>query len=144
VNAAGIDRLGIVSDVTGLVISHNGNVGESVAGRLSSSYFSLMMLITVPEQNRIALQTAIQSVPDLHAAVFIVDEGSSKNTNSSIESSSSTPTIGCTYSYSLLLLFLLFEWMLLITTYVLMYVSHTCSCNRYSLYFVYSLFPWLY
>lgn len=73
INAAGVDRLGIVSDVTGLVIQSGGNVGESVAGRLGTSYFSLMMLVTVPNDRRNALQEQILQLPDLSSAVFTVD-----------------------------------------------------------------------
>lgn len=89
-NAAGLDRLGIVSDVTGLVIDHGGNVGESVAGRLGSSYFSLMMLVTVPEERRESLQEQILAVPDLHAAVFLVDDHSNDRAVSAHK-----PQIGC-------------------------------------------------
>ena len=90
INAAGLDRLGIVSDVTGLVIAHGGNVGESVAGRLSSSYFSLMMLVSVPDENRDALQRDILAVPDLRSAVFVIDPNGASTAKP-------TPTIGCTY-----------------------------------------------
>lgn len=72
INAAGKDRLGIVSDVTKLVIDHNGNVGESVAGRLGPNYFSLMMLVSVPTEAVESLQNEVQKLPDLHSAVFSV------------------------------------------------------------------------
>ena len=39
IQAAGIDRLGIVSHVTSLVTEAGGNMGESEAGRLGPSYF---------------------------------------------------------------------------------------------------------
>jgi glycine cleavage system transcriptional repressor len=91
VNAAGLDRLGIVSDVTGLVIQHGGNVGESVAARLGSQYFSLMMLVTVPESAKEALQHDILAVPDLSSAVFTVDAAAAT-------SHKPTPQIGCAYS----------------------------------------------
>lgn len=72
INAAGRDRLGIVSDVTKLVIEHNGNVGESVAGRLGPNYFSLMMLVSIPTDSVESLQRQVQKLPDLHSAVFSV------------------------------------------------------------------------
>lgn len=72
INAAGKDRLGIVSDVTKLVIEHNGNVGESVAGRLGPNYFSLMMLVSIPSESVQSLQHEVQKLPDLHSAVFSV------------------------------------------------------------------------
>lgn len=84
--------MGIVSDVTGLVIAHGGNVGESVAGRLSSSYFSLMMLVSVPDENRDALQRDILAVPDLRSAVFVVDPNGASTAKP-------TPTIGCMYFF---------------------------------------------
>jgi predicted amino acid-binding ACT domain protein len=90
INAAGLDRLGIVSDVTGLVIAHGGNVGESVAGRLGASYFSLMMLVSVPEASRDALQHAVLSVPDLSSAVFTVD-----NVTTGALVDKPKPVIGC-------------------------------------------------
>jgi predicted amino acid-binding ACT domain protein len=90
INAAGLDRLGIVSDVTGLVIAHGGNVGESVAGRLGASYFSLMMLVSVPEASRDALQHAVLSVPDLSSAVFTVD-----NVTTGSVADKPKPVIGC-------------------------------------------------
>jgi glycine cleavage system regulatory protein len=85
INAAGADRLGIVSDVTGLVIEAGGNVGESVAGRLGSQYFSLMMLVTVPESERDSLQQKILALPDLESAVFTVSPDVGKQ----------RPQIGC-------------------------------------------------
>jgi predicted amino acid-binding ACT domain protein len=109
INAAGIDRLGIVSDVTGLVIAHGGNVGESVAGRLSS-YFSLMMLVSIPEANREALQRDILAVPDLRSAVFAVD---------GTHADKSAPAIGCKccfaggYSWNEVLLLYMDERLLL-------------------------------
>ena len=77
-----------MSDVTGLVIAHGGNVGESVAGRLSSSYFSLMMLVSVPDENRDALQRDVLAVPDLRSAVFVIDPNATA-------AAKPTPTIGC-------------------------------------------------
>jgi len=49
-NALGIDRPGIVSDVTKIVTDVGGNVGESRAVKLGN-HFSMMMLVTVPESN---------------------------------------------------------------------------------------------
>jgi len=86
INAAGADRLGIVSDVTGLVIESGGNVGESVAGRLGPSYFSLMMLVSVPGNERDALQEKIRTLPDLESAVFTV---------ASSDAAATQPQVGC-------------------------------------------------
>jgi glycine cleavage system regulatory protein len=91
INAAGVDRLGIVSDVTGAVIEVGGNVGESVAGRLGPSYFSLMMLVSVPADQRDALQARVRTLPDLESAVFTVQP-----TNRT-SSTKAHPQIGCEY-----------------------------------------------
>jgi predicted amino acid-binding ACT domain protein len=125
VNAAGLDRLGIVSDVTGLVIAHGGNVGESVAGRLSSTYFSLMMLVSVPEANREALQRDILAVPDLRSAVFAVD---------GTHADQPAPAIGCT---CLLVIVILFIELLMVkeihigTTHALLALFHQTRVSLY-------------
>lgn len=71
-HAAGVDRLGIVSDVTKVVIGQGGNIGASVAGRLGKNYFSLMMLVDNVE-NTDELKNLITAIPDLESAVFSVD-----------------------------------------------------------------------
>lgn len=114
INAAGLDRLGIVSDVTGLVIQHGGNVGESVAARLGSSYFSLMMLVTVPAAARDALQQQVLAVPGLSAAVFAVDNASTIAT-----ATAAKPVIGCAYFMTVEFIFIrncstVFEFCLLL------------------------------
>lgn len=86
INAAGADRLGIVSDVTGLVIEAGGNVGESVAGRLGPSYFSLMMLVSVPGDERDSLQEKIRTLSGLESAVFTVP---------ALEAKGAQPQVGC-------------------------------------------------
>ena len=72
--------MGIVSDVTGLVIEQGGNVGESFSGRLGDAYFSLMMLVQDIEDPE-KLQASIRNLPGLDSAVFQVgalESGSSK------------------------------------------------------------------
>lgn len=69
INAVGQDRVGIVSDITGLVIDVGGNVGESQAAKLGS-HFSLMMLVTVPADHLDDLKDKLKTVPDINAAVF--------------------------------------------------------------------------
>lgn len=88
-HAAGIDRLGIVSDVTGLVIDAGGNVGESTAGRLGANYFSLMMLVEIPCHSKESLQQQIRQLPDLESAVFTVNP---------VEKPERTVEIGCRYN----------------------------------------------
>ena len=50
-------------------------MGESVAGRLGPSYFSLMMLVSVPQEKRESLQQKILELPELSSAVFAVEPG---------------------------------------------------------------------
>eukprot|EP00522_Entomoneis_paludosa_P011869 CAMPEP_0172439018 /NCGR_PEP_ID=MMETSP1065-20121228/133_1 /TAXON_ID=265537 /ORGANISM="Amphiprora paludosa, Strain CCMP125" /LENGTH=208 /DNA_ID=CAMNT_0013187639 /DNA_START=132 /DNA_END=758 /DNA_ORIENTATION=- len=69
INAVGRDRLGLVSEITGYVISEGGNVGESQAAKLGN-YFSLMMLVDVPENNLDALKHRLKSMTDMNATVF--------------------------------------------------------------------------
>jgi len=97
INAAGADRVGIVSDVTGLVIEAGGNVGESVAGRLGPDYFSLMMLVSVPSDQRDALQAQIRTVPDLESAIFTVQPPTGGV-------SAVAPQIGCESGVSVMVL----------------------------------------
>jgi glycine cleavage system transcriptional repressor len=89
INAVGEDRLGIVSDVSKIVIECGGNVSESVAGRLGS-HFSLMMLVTIPKSSYDIIQQQIRHVPDLEGAVFDTKTSSSSAT----ATSKKTPMIG--------------------------------------------------
>lgn len=47
-----------------------------------------MMLVSVPEENRDALQRDVLAVPDLRSAVFVIDPNATSATKP-------TPTIGC-------------------------------------------------
>lgn len=60
VNAVGIDRPGIVADVTRIVTSNGGNVGESRA-QLLGGHFSLMMLVDIPESGIAGMQKQLKS-----------------------------------------------------------------------------------
>jgi len=84
INAVGKDRLGIVSDVTGMVIAAGGNVGDSQAAKLGS-HFSLMMEMSIPKDNLDALKQRIGSMPGMNAAVY-EDE---------VQDTVQTPQIGC-------------------------------------------------
>lgn len=83
INAVGKDRLGIVSDITGMVIDAGGNVGDSQAAKLGP-HFSLMMMVSVPTEQLVNLQSMLQSMPDMNATVF---ESKSEN--------QFTPQIAC-------------------------------------------------
>lgn len=60
INTVGIDRPGIVSDVTRVVTANGGNVGESRA-QLLGGHFSLMMLVDIPESGVGGLQKQLES-----------------------------------------------------------------------------------
>ncbi|CAJ1932051.1 unnamed protein product [Cylindrotheca closterium] len=69
INAVGSDRTGIVSDMTKHVTDAGGNVGESKAARLGK-YFSLMMVVNIPEEHVSKLNAQLETMHDLNATVF--------------------------------------------------------------------------
>jgi glycine cleavage system regulatory protein len=69
INAVGSDRLGIVSDMTECVTDVGGNVGESQAARLGSN-FSLMMLVSIPDEKVDDLVERLKSMTDMNATVY--------------------------------------------------------------------------
>ena len=86
INAVGSDRLGIVSDITGMVIEHGGNVGESQAARLGS-HFSLMMIVSLPSDSLEGLKQSLDGLHNMNAAVFETHDA--ENTTK--------PEVGCKY-----------------------------------------------
>ena len=85
INAVGKDRLGIVSDVTGMVIGAGGNVGDSQAAKLGS-HFSLMMEVSLPRDKLDSLSAQLQAMPDMNAAVYEDDADTM---------GAQTPTVAC-------------------------------------------------
>lgn len=83
INAVGTDRLGIVHDMTKEVIDAGGNVGASQATRLGD-YFSLMMLVEVPEAAVEGLEKNLQAMKDLSASVCVAKD-SSNSTAASLD-----------------------------------------------------------
>ena len=81
-----MDRLGIVSDVTGLVIGAGGNVGDSQAAKLGS-HFGLMMEVTLPRDKLDSLKAQLEAMPDMNAAVY----------EDPVSELSATPQIGCKF-----------------------------------------------
>lgn len=61
INSLGIDRTGIVSDLSKLVTDAGGNVGESQAAKVGN-HFSLTMLISVPTEKKDSLQASLESL----------------------------------------------------------------------------------
>mmetsp|Transcript_17806 Transcript_17806/g.40703 ORF Transcript_17806/g.40703 Transcript_17806/m.40703 type:complete len:230 (+) Transcript_17806:157-846(+) len=89
INAVGTDRLGIVHDMTKEVIDAGGNVGASQAAKLGE-YFSLMMLVEVPESKIESLKESLSQMQDLSASVCSTKESEGATTFAS----SSSYTIG--------------------------------------------------
>lgn len=92
INAVGKDRTGIVSDMTKHVIDVGGNVGESKAAKLGK-YFSLMMVVKIPEEQVSKLHQQLDKMHDLNAAVFETSDDDSV-------AITVNPNIACTYTYS--------------------------------------------
>mmetsp|Transcript_5943 Transcript_5943/g.14079 ORF Transcript_5943/g.14079 Transcript_5943/m.14079 type:complete len:206 (-) Transcript_5943:158-775(-) len=85
INAVGSDRTGIVSDMTKHVTDAGGNVGESQAAKLGK-HFSLMMIVTVPEEQVSKLKDQLDNMDDLNAAVFetSLDDSAASTVNPAI------------------------------------------------------------
>lgn len=60
INTIGIDRPGIVADITKIVIDKGGNVGESHS-QLLGGHFSLMMLVEIASSEMNGLQKQLQT-----------------------------------------------------------------------------------
>mmetsp|Transcript_16342 Transcript_16342/g.24940 ORF Transcript_16342/g.24940 Transcript_16342/m.24940 type:complete len:117 (+) Transcript_16342:111-461(+) len=69
VNAVGVDRTGIVSEVTKNVVDAGGNVGESQAAKLGR-YFSLMMMLQVPSNKLDSFKDAMKKLKNVNTAMF--------------------------------------------------------------------------
>jgi glycine cleavage system regulatory protein len=63
----------MVSDISGQVIQNGGNVADSAASKLGQ-YFSLMMLVDLPDHKTDALKESLAAMPDISAAVFEAKE----------------------------------------------------------------------
>lgn len=96
VNAVGLDRQGIVSDMTKHITDAGGNVGQSQAAKLGN-YFSIMMQIEVPSQELDSLKKNLTNMPGMNASIFEVDEK---------PQASSRPIIACKQHLKVMLLFL--------------------------------------
>ena len=84
-NAVGVDRPGIVSDLTKMVVNAGGNVGESQAAKLGS-HFGLMMLISVPKIQSGVLQNALSSMEGMSTSCYLTGDPDAVEV---------TPHIGC-------------------------------------------------
>ena len=64
ISAIGSDRSGIVSELSGVITSHGGNVEESRMSRLGSD-FAIIMLVTVSTDWEESLEVALKSITEL-------------------------------------------------------------------------------
>ena len=64
ISAVGSDRSGIVSEISGIITSHGGNVEESRMSRLGAD-FAIIMLVSVAPDWVESLELALQSINEL-------------------------------------------------------------------------------
>ncbi|MBC8256844.1 MAG: hypothetical protein H8E85_05995 [Candidatus Marinimicrobia bacterium] len=64
ITAIGSDRLGIVSELSGIITTHGGNVEESRMSRLGSD-FAIIMLVSVSTDWEESLEVALKSINNL-------------------------------------------------------------------------------
>ena len=75
ISAVGSDRPGIVSELSGAITSHGGNIEKSRMTRLGSD-FTIIMLVTVDPKLEESLVVALQAIKDLS----ITTKGTEPNT----------------------------------------------------------------
>ena len=75
ISAVGSDRPGIVSEISGVITSHGGNIEKSRMTRLGSD-FTIIMLVMVDSKWEESLVVALQAIKDLS----ITTKGSEPNT----------------------------------------------------------------
>ena len=64
ISAVGFDRPGILSEISGVITSHGGNVEESRMSRMGSD-FTITMLVSVSPDWRESLEVSLQSINNL-------------------------------------------------------------------------------
>ena len=64
ISAVGSDRSGIVSEISGIITNHGGNVEESRMSKMGSD-FAIIMLVSVPLDWEESLELSIQSIKNL-------------------------------------------------------------------------------
>ena len=64
ISAVGSDRPGIVSEISGVITNHGGNVEESRMSRIGSD-FAIIMLVSVTPEWMESLEVALQSIKEL-------------------------------------------------------------------------------
>ena len=71
-NTYGIDKPGLISDISNLIYSANGNIIESKMIRLEN-IFTIIMSFEIPYEKRPILEQQIQSINDLHSNINTLD-----------------------------------------------------------------------
>lgn len=69
INAVGLDRPGIVSDMCEVVTNAGGNIGESRAVRLGD-HFTLMMLADIPSSESRSVQESLAHISGIYTSTF--------------------------------------------------------------------------
>ena len=73
INTYGEDKPGLVSDLSGIIHSLNGNILESKMVRLEN-IFTIIMAIEIPENNKSKLEHKIKSIEGLNSTLDILNK----------------------------------------------------------------------
>ena len=65
ISAVGSDRSGIVSEISGIITSHGGNVEESRMSKMGSNFAIIMLVSVLPDWDE-SLKVALRSIADLN------------------------------------------------------------------------------
>jgi len=95
ISAVGSDRPGIVSELSGTITSHGGNIEKSRMTRLGSD-FTIIMLVTVDLKWKESLVVALQAIKELS----ITTKGTEANTVIAGENCKDTTGENCQISLS--------------------------------------------
>ncbi len=95
ISAVGSDRPGIVSEISGVITSHGGNIEKSRMTRLGSD-FTIIMLVTVDPKWEESLVVALQTIQELS----ITTKGTEANTVIAGENCKDTAGENCQISLS--------------------------------------------
>ena len=73
VNTYGEDKPGLVSDLSGIIYSLNGNILESKMVKLEN-IFTIIMAIEIPKKNKSKLENKIKSIKGLNSTIDILNK----------------------------------------------------------------------
>ena len=72
ITAIGSDRPGIVSEISGVITNHGGNVEESRMSKMGSD-FTIIMLVSVSPEWDESLNVALRSIADLNISTKLTE-----------------------------------------------------------------------